>query len=625
MRALLRFLGVIVLCATGARADEGPCISVPDPNGNDGGHVEPIMAPGYSYPDTGFAYIIYGGGPPVHDVCGVNRYQVNPTLFSDTLTSVSVQWSDLAIGTPGRIAIWQANGANFTNATLVHQQNVTVQGNMLGTYSTYQLTAPVVVSGTFYVGFSASTDPVFTSFFLAGRPAPNYVRGTSYFVTGPTGMNLANLGSLTVDDVADVSTFFGPSYFLIRANSGSGGFTYQGELKSEGSRYTGTADMKFQLFRSPTGTDAIDGQPNLTSGVSVNDGRFTVNVPADPRTFIDNVGEIYIEISVRTTPGGAYTTLSPRQRMASTPTALAATYANTVSSVPWTAMSGSPDVFGRLQIRGESGANTVSPGVWLSSPPSAPVGRAFMGLFDDNNIGFYGNNGAGWGVTMNTASGYVGFGTQSPVTGASKFDINTGATSGNYGGMYMVSQAGGWPFYGFSTTNNAAWMYFRGTDSTWRVYNAGEQLILTSTGLLSVGTGVASSAGYRVELPNLAGPGGQGRANAWVTYSSREYKENIKTLENPLDTIDRLRGVTFDWRALNADGTLTHDVGFIAEEIADVLPELVTRTADGKATGLDYGRVVPVAVEAIKAQRKEVAELRARLDAIEAAMSKMQK
>lgn len=625
MRALLRFLSVIALCVTAARADEGPCISVPDPNGSTD-QPSTIVAPSYSFPDTGSTYIIWGGGPPVHDVCGVNRYQVNNGTFSDTITSISVQWNYLALGTPGRIAIWQSNGPNFTNAVLVHEQNVTVQSNSFGSYSTYQLTAPVTVYGTFFVGFSAATDPVYTTFFLTGRPAPNYVRGTSYFIDGPAGMNLANLGSLTVNDVADISSF-GPNYFLIRANTGNSGYTYQGELKNAGTRYTGTADMKFQHFRTPTGADALDGSPIAISGVNVNEGRFTVNIPVDPRSFIDTIGDTFLEISVRTSPSGSYTTLSPRQRMSSTPTAFAATYAsvaNTVTNVPWTSLSGSPDVNGRLQIIGASGANTVTPGVWLSTPPSAPVGKAFVGLFDDDNVGLYGNNGAGWGLTMNTSSGYVGFGRQTPI-GASKFDINTNATSGSYGGMYMQTQSGGWPFYGYYTGTSSAWTYFRGTDNTWRVWNGGEQLVLTNGGLMSIGTGAASAAGYRLELPNNAGPSGQGRANAWVTYSSREYKDNIKTLENPLDTIDRLRGVTFDWRAQNADGSHTHDIGFIAEEIADVLPQLVTRTEDGKATGLDYGRVVPVAVEAIKAQRKEIADLKARLDAIEAAMSKMQK
>lgn len=144
-----------------------------------------------------------------------------------------------------------------------------------------------------------------------------------------------------------------------------------------------------------------------------------------------------------------------------------------------------------------------------------------------------------------------------------------------------------------------------------------------------VGIGTAPSASYVLELPNVAGPGGQGHANAWVTYSSREYKRNIETLTDPLGAVMQLRGVSFEWAAPNADGGHTRDIGFIAEEVAQVLPQLVTCSADGKATGLDYGRIVPVAVEAIKRQQSELdaiksenTELRARLDRLEAAMLK---
>lgn len=150
---------------------------------------------------------------------------------------------------------------------------------------------------------------------------------------------------------------------------------------------------------------------------------------------------------------------------------------------------------------------------------------------------------------------------------------------------------------------------------------------LTVNGRLGLGTSL-SNANYRLELPNIAGPGGQGRANAWVTYSSRKFKDQIETFPNALETLNKLRGVTFVWNTPLADGTLKHDIGFIAEEVAKAAPELVTCTESGDATGLDYGKVVPITVEAIKAQQRELDELRAlnadllaRLEALEHSLS----
>jgi hypothetical protein len=266
--------------------------------------------------------------------------------------------------------------------------------------------------------------------------------------------------------------------------------------------------------------------------------------------------------------------------------------------------------------------------MWLASPLATPAKRAFVGLFNDSTVGMYSPT-AGWGLTMNTSSGFVGVGRATPVTGADRFAIETGATANNYGGMYITTQAGGWPFYGFSVPGSSScWTYFNGQTNTWHLFNNGDRISVNNSGLVGIGT-PPSTGGYRLELPNTAGPAGQGRANAWVTYSSREYKDNITTLQDPISTIRQLRGVSFDWKAPLADGSRHHDIGFIAEEVGAVLPELVTRTADGNATGLDYGRVVPVAVEAIKQQQTrletleaENAELKSRLERLERLLQK---
>ncbi|MBD0255312.1 MAG: tail fiber domain-containing protein [Cytophagales bacterium] len=116
--------------------------------------------------------------------------------------------------------------------------------------------------------------------------------------------------------------------------------------------------------------------------------------------------------------------------------------------------------------------------------------------------------------------------------------------------------------------------------------------------------GVAdTSPVYRIELPNIAGVTGQGRANAWVTYSSGRWKDNVKTLEKASGKIMALRGVEYDWKKENGGG---HALGFVAEEAGKVLPEAVTWEADGKsALGMNYDAVIPVLVEAFKELSRE--------------------
>jgi len=130
----------------------------------------------------------------------------------------------------------------------------------------------------------------------------------------------------------------------------------------------------------------------------------------------------------------------------------------------------------------------------------------------------------------------------------------------------------------------------------------GNVLIATaSTGRLGVGT---YTPGYRLELPNYASVNGRGRANAWVTYSSARWKKNIEPIEDPLDKVQSLRGVRFDWKE---DGKA--DIGLVAEEVGQILPELVDYEDNGvDAKALDYGRLVALLIEAVKEQQSQITE-----------------
>jgi hypothetical protein len=129
----------------------------------------------------------------------------------------------------------------------------------------------------------------------------------------------------------------------------------------------------------------------------------------------------------------------------------------------------------------------------------------------------------------------------------------------------------------------------------------------SATGVLNLTTaagveiaGTANAAGYLLQLPTT----GDARARAWVTYSSARHKTNVKTVKNPIETVKSLRGVTYDWK-----GTGQADVGFIAEEVGAIVPEVVSFGHDGRAEGIDYGRLTSVLVEAMKQQQSEIEKL----------------
>lgn len=85
--------------------------------------------------------------------------------------------------------------------------------------------------------------------------------------------------------------------------------------------------------------------------------------------------------------------------------------------------------------------------------------------------------------------------------------------------------------------------------------------------------------------------------------SSRRWKKEIRPIDHPLIKISQIRGVYFNWDEAHGGN---HDVGFIAEEVGKVLPEIVGYEENGiDAVAMDYAKITPLLVEAINALRME--------------------
>ena len=97
--------------------------------------------------------------------------------------------------------------------------------------------------------------------------------------------------------------------------------------------------------------------------------------------------------------------------------------------------------------------------------------------------------------------------------------------------------------------------------------------------------------------------------------SSIRWKTNIVEIDNPLDKLAKLRGVYFDWDEEHGG---QHDVGCIAEEVGKVLPEIVVYEENGiDADGMDYSKLTPLLVEAVKELRQIVEAQQKRIDLLE--------
>jgi len=97
--------------------------------------------------------------------------------------------------------------------------------------------------------------------------------------------------------------------------------------------------------------------------------------------------------------------------------------------------------------------------------------------------------------------------------------------------------------------------------------------------------------------------------------SDRRIKDNIETIENGLDKVLRLRGTTFTRTDLE-DKNKKH-IGLIAQEVLEVIPEVVGGTED-TSYSVSYGEIVAVLIEAIKEQQIQIEEQNKRIAFLEA-------
>jgi hypothetical protein len=96
-------------------------------------------------------------------------------------------------------------------------------------------------------------------------------------------------------------------------------------------------------------------------------------------------------------------------------------------------------------------------------------------------------------------------------------------------------------------------------------------------------------------------------ATAYNTSSDERLKENITDTPDPGDVIDQLAVCAYDWKA---GGHVRF--GMIAQQAADVFPEMVTHDAEADEWGVDYSKLVPVLLKEIQYLRERVYMLEAR-------------
>lgn len=209
------------------------------------------------------------------------------------------------------------------------------------------------------------------------------------------------------------------------------------------------------------------------------------------------------------------------------------------------------------------------------------------------------------------SSGLVGIGNSAPIstltvgnaTGTIPGEITLYPTTGSFEGgqinikKSLVGSTVDWIIDQYGTSASEARL---------RIFNTTEAngIIIKENGFIGMGT---SNPTVRLQVA------GDIIANSIAGSSDSRLKTNIIPIENPLQKVLKLRGVTFDWKTKEFPSRMFSEnraLGFIAQEVEQVIPEVVqTENSTEGFKSVQYDKVVALLVEAIKEQQKQIEQL----------------
>jgi hypothetical protein len=231
-----------------------------------------------------------------------------------------------------------------------------------------------------------------------------------------------------------------------------------------------------------------------------------------------------------------------------------------------------------------SGAGTFTAGTGLTLTGSAFSVNSTQ-TFTDVTL-----NAAGTVKFADTdSSNWVAF--KAPATVAANVTWTLPAADSAVSGYALVSNASGvlsWAAAGAAITDDTTSTTLYPSMATATTGNLTDARVSSTKFTFNAATGSLTTQGGFVESSSIA------------------LKENINPINGALDSILQLVGVLYDRK----DGSRTNEAGLIAEDVEQVLPNLVSKDASGKTEGIYYSKLTAYLVEAIKTLNAEITPLK---------------
>jgi len=266
--------------------------------------------------------------------------------------------------------------------------------------------------------------------------------------------------------------------------------------------------------------------------------------------------------------------------------------------------------------------------IWYPKKGAFRAGNVYGPVWDDVNIGY---NSAAFGNTTRASgksSTAMGYGTSASGDYSTAMGYSTTASGYNSiamgdftkaSGDYSTAMGYSTKAFGERSIAMGSYIAVEGEYSVGIGLNFAAHTVAQDNTLAIMGgfVKIATShhdANYELSVPDIYVEGTV-NANNLSERSDRHLKQNIHPLENGLQKVMQLQGVSFQWKesAINEDGIVNgNNIGVIAQEIEEVLPELVNTDSNGYKS-VQYSKISAVLIEAVKELKeqkdKEIEEL----------------
>ncbi len=147
-----------------------------------------------------------------------------------------------------------------------------------------------------------------------------------------------------------------------------------------------------------------------------------------------------------------------------------------------------------------------------------------------------------------------------------------------------------------------------------RIGTPGTQTSFFAAGIRGVTTGSHDAVAVMIDFTGQLG----------TINSSRRFKEDIRDMAAASSGLLHLRPVTYRYNQPYADGSKPVDYGLIAEEVAEIYPDLVVKNAAGEIQTVQYHKLTPMLLNELQKEHRTIQSLRETTQSMHAAIESLQ-